>query len=52
VRDRGTDFPDVQRVALARVALGIDWANWKGLSQSIPPAYSEFIGKQVIEALR
>lgn len=52
VRDRGTDFPDVQRVALARVALGIDWASWKGLSQSIPPAYSEFIGKKVLEVLR
>lgn len=52
VRDRGKDFPDNERVALARVALGIDWADWKGLSQAIPPAYSEFIGRQVIETIR
>lgn len=50
-RDRGVDFPDGQRVALARVALGIDWMDWGGLSQAIPPAYSEFIGRQVLATL-
>lgn len=32
-------------------ALGIDWMDKKGLSQSIPPAYTEYVGGQLIEAL-
>lgn len=36
----------------AKAAMGIDWMNFKGLSQAIPPAYTEFIGRQLIEALR
>lgn len=36
----------------ARHAMGIDWMPMSALSQAIPPAYSEFIGKQIIESLR
>lgn len=32
-------------------AMGIDWMTGYGLSQAIPPAYTEFIGRQLIEAL-
>jgi len=35
----------------ARLAMGIDWANQSGLSQAIPPAYTEYIGKYLIEAI-
>jgi DNA (cytosine-5)-methyltransferase 1 len=35
-----------------RRAMDIDWMNRGELSQSVPPAYSEFIGKQAIEYLR
>lgn len=35
----------------ARDAMGIDWMGMKGLSQAIPPAYSEFIGRQVLNVL-
>ena len=31
--------------------LGIDWMTQDGLSQSIPPAYTEHIGRQLLEAL-
>ena len=29
-------------------AMGIDWMNWKELTQAIPPAYSEWIGRQLM----
>ena len=32
-------------------AMGIDWMTGKELSQAIPPAYTEFIGKQLIKAI-
>jgi DNA (cytosine-5)-methyltransferase 1 len=31
----------------ARTAMGIDWMIWTELVEAIPPAYTEFIGKQV-----
>ena len=34
-----------------RDAMGIDWMSGKELSQAIPPAYTEFIGKQLIGRL-
>lgn len=33
-------------------AMGIDWMTSKEISQAIPPAYTEFIGRQLIEYLR
>lgn len=35
------DFPVSDR----KIAMGIDWCSGEGLSQAIPPAYSEYIGK-------
>lgn len=32
-------------------AMGIDWMRGDELSQAIPPAYTEFIGKRLLEAL-
>ena len=34
-----------------RQAMGIDWMNKRELTQAIPPAYTEFIGRQVIQYL-
>ena len=32
--------------------MGIDWMSWDELREAIPPAYTEFIGKQLLEALK
>lgn len=35
----------------AQVAMGIDWMGMKELSQAIPPAYTEFIGRALMREL-
>ena len=44
----GVDFFGVEA---RREAMGIDWTTGKELTQAIPPAYTEFIGKQLLEFL-
>jgi DNA (cytosine-5)-methyltransferase 1 len=39
------------RVSEMREAMGIDWMNRAELSLAIPPAYCEFIGKQLMRVL-
>lgn len=39
-------------VSDARRAMGIDWMNQQGLAQAIPPAYCEFIGKQLMNVIQ
>ena len=39
-------------VRVARLAMGIEWMTGDELSQAIPPAYTEHIGKQLMEAMR
>lgn len=48
---RGIDFPASDKLSLASAAMGIDWMNWKELSQAIPPAYTKFIGDQLMAVL-
>lgn len=38
--------------AEAKVLLGIDWMCRDAMAQAVPPAYSEFIGRELIEAGR
>jgi DNA (cytosine-5)-methyltransferase 1 len=38
-------------VKQARLAMGIDWMNRDELAEAIPPAYTEYIGRQLIEVL-
>lgn len=42
-------FRAAEGLALAREALGIPWANWRELSQAIPPAFTEWIGERLIK---
>ena len=39
-------------VAAARDAMGINWMNKDEMNEAIPPAYMEFIGKQLIKYLK
>lgn len=38
-------------LAEGRRAMGIEWMQWRELCESIPPAYTEFIGKRLIAVL-
>lgn len=33
-------------------AMGIDWMDWSDLTESIPPAFTEFLGSQLIDQLQ
>ena len=35
----------------AQAAMGMDWADWHGTKEAIPPAYTEFIGAQLLQHL-
>lgn len=35
----------------ARDAMGIDWMEWRELAESIPPAFTEYLGRQLLAAI-
>lgn len=54
--DQNTSFVQVTgggncTIANARDAMGIDWMNKAELNESIPPAYTEYLGAQLLEAV-
>jgi len=52
VRERGIDFPDNDKLSLGRAAMGMPWAaHWRELSQAIPPAYTKFVGEQLMRVV-
>jgi DNA (cytosine-5)-methyltransferase 1 len=38
-------------IANKRAAMGIDWMSNNGLNEAIPPAYTEYIGRQLLDQL-
>lgn len=36
----------------ASAAMGIDWMTWEEIREAIPPAYTEFIGAQLLTAMK
>lgn len=54
--DDMTDFVQVTgggncSIVAARDAMGIDWMNKHELNEAVPPAYTQFIGKQLLKYL-
>jgi len=51
----GDDIPSGGRTAHtleeAKDAMGIDWMTWEEIKEAVPPAYTEWIGRQLIRAL-
>lgn len=42
---------NIARLEYAKQAMGIDWMDRSQLVQAIPPAYTEYIGRQLLEAV-
>lgn len=47
--DGFTRKPRAGSLKEAQEAMGIDWGDWEAVRQAIPPAYTEFIGRQLID---
>jgi hypothetical protein len=50
--DPGTSTPgggDIATLAQARELMDIDWMSWRAITQAIPPAYTEFLGRAYLE---
>lgn len=50
--DMITPVGHFSNVSYARKEMGIDWMNQGELAQAIPPAYTEWIGKQLMKVIR
>lgn len=53
-KDRGRDIAtdEATRIALGKEAMGMPWiTRWRSASEAIPPAYTEFIGTQLLAQL-
>lgn len=51
-RADGTEQHAAASLEQARAAMGIDWMEWRELAEAIPPAYTEFIGAQLLDAIK
>lgn len=49
-RADGTEQRAASSLQEARAAMGMDWGDWDGVREAIPPAYTEWIGRQLMLA--
>lgn len=45
---RTVDLPGEDRAALARELMQMPWATMNGMSEAVPPPYTEFVGEQLM----
>lgn len=50
-RRDGTQLRAPKRLEVAAEAMGVDWMTWDELREAIPPAYTEWIGRQLLERM-
>lgn len=50
-RTDGTEL-HVASLEEAQIAMGIDWMDWDEIREAIPPVYTQFVGEQILDALR
>jgi len=51
-RKDGRKRPDSVPVEVGRKAMGIDWMTKEELAQAIPPVYTEWIGRQLLQVVK
>lgn len=51
-RADGTEHRAPRSLEEPAAAMGIDWMDWDGLREAIPPAYTRWIGEQMLPLLR
>lgn len=47
-RKDGTEQRAARTLEQGQRAMGIDWMRWRELTEAIPPAYTEYLGKQLL----
>jgi DNA (cytosine-5)-methyltransferase 1 len=52
IRDWGRRIPAAELRPMREAAMGIDWMNRKELAEAIPPAYTEWIGSQLLKKVK
>lgn len=49
---RTVDFPSEDRPSLAKCLMEMPWATMAGMSEAVPPPYTEYIGAQLLKHMR
>jgi hypothetical protein len=47
-RTDGSEQHAASSLEEAQAAMGMDWGDWQGVKDAIPPAYTEHIGRQLL----
>jgi DNA (cytosine-5)-methyltransferase 1 len=51
-RADGTEQRNAKTLEEAQIAMGVDWMEWDELREAIPPAYTFWLGRQLLAALQ